>query len=95
MDDKFYIVPDEVAGDFSKVSSYTCCEYEGHLYNQGITMCSLEHPNNADITRCGPECPCYSPKTVVSVVKIKSASIDKIEATFTITNNGETFSEKD
>jgi len=62
MDDKFYIVPDEVAGDFSKVSSYTCCEYEGHLYNQGITICSLECPNNADITHCGPECPCYSPK---------------------------------
>lgn len=93
MDDKFYIVPDEVAGDFSKVSSYTCCEYEGHLYNQGITMCSLERPNNADITHCGPECPCYSPKTVVSIVK--SASIDKVEATFILTSNGETFSEKD
>lgn len=92
MNDKFYIVPDEIAEDFSKVSSYTYCEYEGHLYNQGIAMCLLERPNNADITQCGPECPCYSPKTVVSVAK--SASIDKIEATFTITNNEETFSEK-
>lgn len=32
-------------------------------------------------------------KTVVSVVK--SASIDKLEATFILTSNGETFSEKD
>jgi hypothetical protein len=84
MQDKTY----ETESEFPERSEYTYCEYEGHLINQGIRMCMKELPNDADILHCGPECPCYSPKTIVSYCGSTSS------ATMTITNN-ETYSETD
>ncbi len=78
---------------FKSVQETEQCSYEGHLYNQGITMCGLERPNNADIKKCGPECPEYCPVKIVSICTSTSSAIDKIEQTFVISKNGETTTE--
>lgn len=89
MDNNFYKVPPEVAPKFPERSEYTYCEFEGHLINQGIRMCNKERPNNADISHCGPDCPCYSKKTIVSYNTSASS------ATTLDISDMETFSEKD
>lgn len=71
----------------------TYCEFEKRLVNQDIRMCSKETPNDADIKRCGPDCPCYSPKTIVSYLsKTGNGEIESVcghpfdIANFKITN---------
>lgn len=86
MEDKTYEVPPEAAPKFSETTEYTYCEFEQRLINQGIRMCMKALPNEADIRCCGPECPCYSPKTVVGYCRSTSST------TMAITDN-ETYSE--
>ena len=56
----------------------TYCEFEERLVNQDIRMCSKEMPNEADIKRCGPDCPCYSPKTIVSYCRSASSTTENM-----------------
>ncbi|WP_296864466.1 hypothetical protein [uncultured Methanobrevibacter sp.] len=86
-----YKIPENIF-DSNKTIVDEKCSYEGHLYNQGITMCGLEQPNNADIKHCGPKCPEYCPIIIISTVK--TASLDKIEQVITLSSNDETVSEK-
>lgn len=48
-------------------TEYTVCKHEGHLVNQGIKMCNKELPNEANIGKCGPDCPCYEQEKVETV----------------------------
>jgi len=86
MENNIYKLPPEAEPEFSERSEYTYCEFEQRLVNQGIRMCSKALPNNADILHCGPDGPCYSPKTIVSYCGSVSS------ATITITDN-ETYTE--
>ena len=63
--DNTYDAPE---ANFKKDYVYEYCEYEGHLVNQGIRMCSCPRPNKADILKCGKDCPEYKRKVIESTM---------------------------